>query len=406
MDDISRAGETQTSPTPSRKRTRKWPFVLLGSILLFGAMYCTFVFSDIPAISELRTIYIETAMSTMTHQWLATRFIPASVINATMEDIERQFEDNLVEASHVSREPLPIYDPLILFPHINDPETTQTEETALTLSVLFPEIDMETMPEEFLDQPVETLQEKDIAGLGIKTTAGDAIWAIDVPNQILICEVRGDGYVGKLAFVKDSSRVVLAVNDHTDRGRNVTEFCEEYDAVLGINASGFDDSNGKGNGLRPGGLVLSDGVIYNKAVTDKRYQMAGYDYNNDLRVGYGLDTDELRDAMQFYPILVVDGQAHASGTYGLGLHPRSVIGQTADRTTLMLIIDGRQVGYSVGTTIGECVDIMLRYDCWVAMNMDGGSSASMTYMGEMITRTSSPTKTGRYLPDAWVVRGK
>ncbi len=45
----------------------------------------------------------------------------------------------------------------------------------------------------------------------------------------------------------------------------------------------------------------------------------------------------------------------------------------------------------------------MRYDCYNAMNMDGGSSSSITYMGEMITRTSSPMTTGRYLPDAWIV---
>ena len=37
------------------------------------------------------------------------------------------------------------------------------------------------------------------------------------------------------------------------------------------------------------------------------------------------------------------------------------------------------------------------------MNLDGGSSASMTYKGRMITRTSSPKSDGRYLPNAWLV---
>ena len=69
----------------------------------------------------------------------------------------------------------------------------------------------------------------------------------------------------------------------------------------------------------------------------------------------------------------------------------------------MLIIDGRQAS-SLGTTVSECAEILLRYDCWNAMNMDGGSSSSMTYMGEMITRTSSPMASGRYLPNAWLVK--
>ena len=63
----------------------------------------------------------------------------------------------------------------------------------------------------------------------------------------------------------------------------------------------------------------------------------------------------------------------------MGIQPRTAIGQTSDKTTLMLIIDGRQT-HSLGTTVSECANILLRYGCWNAMNMDGGSSSSMTYM--------------------------
>lgn len=39
------------------------------------------VFTNIPFIKNLRDAYIETAMSTMTHQWLAEWFFPESVID-------------------------------------------------------------------------------------------------------------------------------------------------------------------------------------------------------------------------------------------------------------------------------------------------------------------------------------
>ena len=86
----------------------------------------------------------------------------------------------------------------------------------------------------------------------------------------------------------------------------------------------------------------------------------------------------------------------------MGIQPRSSIGQTKDGSTLLLIIDGRQV-HSLGITVSGCADILLRYGCQNAMNLDGGSSASMSYMGEMITKTSSPQAGGRWLPSAWVV---
>ncbi len=49
-------------------------------------LYCVAVFSNLPFIAKWRTIYIETAMGTMNHQWLATAFIPDSVIDKVMLD--------------------------------------------------------------------------------------------------------------------------------------------------------------------------------------------------------------------------------------------------------------------------------------------------------------------------------
>ena len=89
----------------------------------------------------------------------------------------------------------------------------------------------------------------------------------------------------------------------------------------------------------------------------------------------------------------------------MGIQPRTVIGQTADKAALLLVIDGRRVGHSLGTTVSECADILLRYGCWTAMNMDGGSSSSMTYNDRIITKTSSSMAQGRYLPEIGRAKG-
>ena len=61
-----------------RKMSKKQKIVIwIVSVLLFMVMgYCTAVFSNIPFIKKWREIYIETAMTTGKHQWLATAFIP------------------------------------------------------------------------------------------------------------------------------------------------------------------------------------------------------------------------------------------------------------------------------------------------------------------------------------------
>ena len=60
------------------------------------------------------------------------------------------------------------------------------------------------------------------------------------------------------------------------------------------------------------------------------------------------------------------------------LHPRTAIG--VDRTgkvIWLVVVDGRQPGYSEGMTLQELGAIMRSLDCWNAINMDGGGSSIM-----------------------------
>ena len=376
------------------KRGRRIAAVTAAAVVLLAALYLLFAFSGIPFIAKWRTLYIETAMGTMTHQWLATAFLPDSAIEEAMKDVEARFQDNLIEASDIAQG--------TEAPPPSESARTLEEQAIADFAALFPEVDLSTLPESITWEDLPVLEKEKLEG--VRTTAGDKVWAIDVPNKILILTVSGEGYQGKLAIVKDSSQVILAKNTLSGRGQTVTELCDAYGAVLGVNASGFYDPEGKGRGNVPMGFVLSGGEYSGQALKG-RYQTAGFDYDDNFRAGRGLDLDEMRDAVQFYPIIVLNGEKNIDGSFGMGIQPRTVIGQTADKAALLLVIDGRRVGHSLGTTVSECADILLRYGCWTAMNMDGGSSSSMTYNGRSITKNSSAMPQGRYLPDAWVVKG-
>ena len=78
-----------------RKRGRGRRALIAVSIVLavLAALYCLFAFSDIPFIAKWRTIYIQTAMDTMNHQWLATAFLPQSVIDEAMAAREDAMEE-------------------------------------------------------------------------------------------------------------------------------------------------------------------------------------------------------------------------------------------------------------------------------------------------------------------------
>jgi exopolysaccharide biosynthesis protein len=78
----------------------KFKFVVLFLsiiLIIIALLYPILVYSDTPFIKKWRTIYIETAMTTFTHQWLATLFMPNYVIDEVMyqNKIQHEGQSNL-----------------------------------------------------------------------------------------------------------------------------------------------------------------------------------------------------------------------------------------------------------------------------------------------------------------------
>ena len=61
-------------------------------------------------------------------------------------------------------------------------------------------------------------------------------------------------------------------------------------------------------------------------------------------------------------------------------HPRTAAGVSEDGHTLILVVvDGRQPGYSVGATLYDLGALMIRYGAKDAINLDGGGSTTFIY---------------------------
>ena len=59
-------------------------------------------------------------------------------------------------------------------------------------------------------------------------------------------------------------------------------------------------------------------------------------------------------------------------------HPRTVVGLDKKGTKLViLVVDGRRPGVSIGMTLDELGQEMLKRGCWEAINLDGGGSSVM-----------------------------
>ena len=73
-----------------------------------------------------------------------------------------------------------------------------------------------------------------------------------------------------------------------------------------------------------------------------------------------------------------------------------------DGKFLMITVDGREPGVSVGMTLQELAEYLLNLGAVDAMNLDGGGSTTMVLDGKVVNKPSDPTGE-RKIGDAIVV---
>lgn len=227
-------------------------------------------------------------------------------------------------------------------------------------------------------------------------------------NEMTLTEISKDGYKGWVLEISDPSKVILGISQYFGtKGQKMPYFIANYDALAGINAGGFGDAGGHGNGGIAMGLVISEGKVL-KMPKKSSYDIIGFDYNNVLIIGKYTASEieelNLRDAIEFNPRLIVNGEpATIKGNGGWGMAPRTAIGQRTDGTVLFVVIDGRSLT-STGVTMKTLQEIMIDLGAYNAANLDGGSSTVLYYDNEVVNNPSGSDADGmRFLPNAFLV---
>lgn len=262
---------------------------------------------------------------------------------------------------------------------------------------------------------VENLFDNSLINVGKAETESSENWAA----QFGLTDEDNDGFIfhkftykGSTYFmmiVQDPSRVFVGTairdpNANYGYGRILDDIVADYDALGGINAGGFIDDDGAGAGWPPDGITYSEGVCFNP---NPAGPVAGIDENGILFVAYleyqNCEDFHIRDAVSFGPILIQNGEEVDQASLDSGINPRTAIGQCADGTIILMVVDGRQA-YSIGASFADCADVLFNFGCINAINMDGGNSTSMFYDGEIVNNPTNPAGGTRNLPDAWLVR--
>jgi hypothetical protein len=90
------------------------------------------------------------------------------------------------------------------------------------------------------------------------------------------------------------------------------------------------------------------------------------------------------------PVLVHEGRrwvADDGSNFVAGRHPRTIVGWNATET-LLVTVDGRQPGYSVGLSLLDAADLLLAMGATEALNLDGGGSTTMVVGAAVVNRPS------------------
>ena len=282
-----------------------------------------------------RDWYITTAMTTMSHQYLATWFYSDKTINEVLD------KNKIIEIDAIT-----------------DPTLVTT--TASTGKVTY------------ANEYEKAILEKDPANPDYK-----------------IIEIEEDKFSGYIAAVYDASKIQTLVTSRLNvSGQFVTTMAKNKNAVLAINGGFFVDLKEDRTGGTPLGITISNGKILTSGSSTTQSNLVGFSEDNKLVIGKMTLSEakkmKIRDAVTSEPFLIINGEASTVvGNGGWGTAPRTAIGQRQDGIVLFLVIDGRRVG-KPGATMEDVIEIMQRYGAYNASALDGGTSSVMVENYEII----------------------
>lgn len=230
-------------------------------------------------------------------------------------------------------------------------------------------------------------------------------------NTLKLRKIESSRYVGYLLEIPDPRRIhVATAKNIQEKGETTSNIAKDNDAVAAINGGGFHDPNGTGTGRLPYGFILRDGkyVIGQDVGPDENVDFVGFTKSGNLIAGNYNKTEladmEAAEGITFGPPLIVNGKKMITeGDGGWGIGPRTAIGQKKDGTVIFLVIDGRQPGYSTGATLRDVQDVLYAEGCYIAANLDGGSSTTLYYNGKVVNKPADLLGE-RMIPTAFIVK--
>jgi hypothetical protein len=177
-----------------------------------------------------------------------------------------------------------------------------------------------------------------------------------------------------------------AEQERSLRARTTSQFLEDFGVQLAVNGDGVTPSHYNnpldyyphaGDRVEPLGLAASAGGVYSENPDNAPVLYL----SRRNRARFNSPLGGVYNAISGFNMLLKDGKPLP----GLDrqVHPRTVLAlDEAGRNLIIVVVDGRQPGYSEGATLSEMAEIVLAHGGYDAMNMDGGGSSALVMQGE------------------------
>lgn len=227
-------------------------------------------------------------------------------------------------------------------------------------------------------------------------------------SDIKITRVSSARFKGYLLEISDPTRLKVGVAETLgQKGQTTSEIAKQSGAIAAVNAGGFYDPNGTGNGRKPDGVIIKNGYFLDGQNTTEPVPIIGLTNQGALVSGRytikQIKNMHIREGVSFSPTLIINDQKQIThGDGGWGIAPRTAIGQKTNGHILLLVIDGRQPQYSLGATLVDVQNILYDNGAVIAANLDGGSSTTMYYKGKVINQPCDLLGE-RSIPTAFVI---
>ena len=326
-----------------KKRAKRFSALTLLSFFIFEFLFtaCTFPFMLLYGpFKNAKSTYVGAAMTSMSHQYLATMFLS----DAKIAEILGQ----------------------------NSTETT--DETTNTDQIKIPKIKDETIE-------LNEIDNEKYKGYYL---------VIKDPTRVKV------GSTSKLK-VEGETTSQIAENNEAVAAINGGGFTDQSSNALWTGNGGFPIGLIMSGGEIKYNDLGENGEADLLAITKEGVMLVGkYSVEKLQELG-------VQEALSFGPSLVINGKMTSmSGDGGWGIAPRTVIGQSKDGAIILLVIDGRGTS-SLGATLKEAQEVIYKLGAVNAMNLDGGKSTTMYYDGDIIN-TPSNSMGERSIPTAIIVK--